>query len=442
MQTNKPILFLLGILLFSNVKAQQNDTLSFTIVQAIDFAIANNADVKNAYADVAIANETVKEVKAIGIPQLSGQVLFQDNLQKPVFVFPVNGVATPIRVGNKYTTQSSLNLSWLMLDGTYFLGLKAAKEFTEMSKRVASKTETDVKIDVAKTYFMALIAKENIQLLNTSYETLNATLKEVTALNKEGFAESLDVDRLQLQLNNLDISRRKLNDQSVIALGLLKAKMGIPQEKPIKITDDIASLNQKFLLNESDPNLNLNARTDYQILKQQHLLNEYNLKRYRFGKYPNLAGAMVYQQSNFGETIDYSTNNWFGNSYMALQLNVPIFSGFANDAKIQKARIEIIKSENTLKNVENYINLEVSQTKLQYLRSLEYVEQQKENLELATRIFNITSIKYKEGVGSNLELITANQDLKTSQTNYLNAIYDLLVAKLDYQVAIGQTIKL
>ncbi|MDP2174706.1 MAG: TolC family protein [Bacteroidota bacterium] len=442
MQTNKPILILVGILFFSSAKAQQNDTLSFTIVQAIDFAIANNADVKNAYADVAIANETVKEVKAIGIPQLSGQALFQDNLQKPVFVFPVNGVATPIRVGNKYTTQTSLNLSWLMLDGTYFLGLKAAKEFTEMSKRVASKTETDVKIDVAKTYFMALIAKENIQLLNTSYETLNATLKEVTALNKEGFAESLDVDRLQLQLNNLDISRRKLNDQSVIALGLLKAKMGIPQEKPIKITDDIASLNQKFLLNESDPNLNLNARTDYQILKQQHLLNEYNLKRYRYGKYPNLAGAMVYQQSNFGETIDYSTNNWFGNSFMALQLNVPIFSGFANDAKIQKARIEIIKSENTLKNVENYINLEVSQTKLQYLRSLEYVEQQKENLELATRIFNITSIKYKEGVGSNLELITANQDLKTSQTNYLNAIYDLLVAKLDYQVAIGQTIKL
>lgn len=442
MQTNKTILVLLGILLFSNLKAQQNDTLSFTIVQAIDFAIANNADVKNAYADVAIANETVKEVKAIGIPQLSGQVLFQDNLQKPVFVFPVNGVATPIRVGNKYTTQSSLNLSWLMLDGTYFLGLKAAKEFTEMSKRLASKTETDVKIDVAKTYFMALLAKENIQLLNTSYETLNATLKEVTALNKEGFAESLDVDRLQLQLNNLDISRRKLNDQSVIALGLLKAKMGIPQEKPIKITDDITSLNQKFLLNESDPNLNLNARTDYQILKQQHLLNEYNLKRYRFGKYPNLAGAMVYQQSNFGETIDYSSSKWFGNSFMALQLNVPIFSGFANDAKIQKARIEIIKSENTLKNVENYINLEVSQTKLQYLRSLEYVEQQKENLELATRIFNITSIKYKEGVGSNLELITANQDLKTSQTNYLNAIYDLLVAKLDYQVAIGQTIKL
>jgi outer membrane protein TolC len=121
---------------------------------------------------------------------------------------------------------------------------------------------------------------------------------------------------------------------------------------------------------------------------------------------------------------------------------VPIFSGFGNDAKIQKARIELIKSENTINNATNYMNLEVFQSRLNYLRAIEYVEQQKENLDLANKILNITTIKYKEGVGSNLELTTANQDLKNSQTNYLTALYDLLVAKLDYQVALGQNIKL
>jgi outer membrane protein TolC len=127
---------------------------------------------------------------------------------------------------------------------------------------------------------------------------------------------------------------------------------------------------------------------------------------------------------------------------MAFQINVPIFSGFGNDAKIQKARIELIKSENTINNATNYMNLEVFQSRMKYLRSIEYVEQQKENLDLANKILNITTIKYKEGVGSNLELTTANQDLKNSQTNYLTALYDLLVAKLDYQVALGQNIKL
>lgn len=423
--------------------SQNGDTMSFSLKQALEFAIANNASVKNAYADLAIANETVKEVKSIGIPHLNGTVQFQDNILKPVFVFPINGVNTPIRVGNKYTTQSGLNLSWLMLDGSYFLGLKAAKEFTEMSRKMATKTESDIKIDIAKTYFMALIAQENIGLLNTSYNTLKKTLNELKALNKEGFIESLDVDRMQLQLNNLGVSKKQLLDNYQISLGLLKAKMGLAQEKPIKITDNIESLNKQFL--DSDTTLNkanLTGRTDYQILKQQQVLNNYNIKRFQFGKYPNLAGAVNYSQANFGEKIDYSRNNWFESANIGIQLNVPIFNGFVNDAKIQKAKIEALKTQNNLNNIENYINLEVSQTKMRYLLSLELVEQQKENLKLAEKILNITNIKYKEGVGSNLELITANQDLKTSQTNYFNALYDLLVAKLDFQVAIGTDIKI
>lgn len=440
----KASMFLL-LALFSSVKSfsQTNDTMSFTLLQAIDYALQNNPSIKNAYADIAIADQTVKEVKAIGIPQIKGQLQYQDNIQKPVFVFPVGGVSTPIRVGNKYTTQATLSASWLMLDGTYFLGLRAAKEFTEMSKRIASKTETDVKIDIAKTYFMALIAKENLSLLNSSYQTLNNTLKEIKALNKEGFVEALDVDRMQLQLNNLNVSKSQLSDQYWVVMGLLKAKMGIEQSKNIAITDKIETINEKFLLTDTATSLSdFSGRTDYQILKQQQLLNEFNLKRFKYGKYPNLAGAVNYNQSNFGETIDYSQDKWFGSTFFALQMNIPIFSGFANDAKIQKAKIEILKTENTIKNAENYINLEVSQNKMKYLRAMEYVIQQKENLDLANKILNITNIKYKEGVGSNLELITANQDLKTSQTNYFNALYDLLIAKLDYQVALGQTIKL
>jgi outer membrane protein TolC len=311
-----------------------------------------------------------------------------------------------------------------------------------MSRKIASKTESDVKIDVAKTYFMTLIVKENSSLLNSTYQTLQKTYNEISALNKEGFVEALDVDRLKLQLNNLQINIKKLNDQYQISLGLLKAKMGIPQEKPIKISDDLNALNQRFMISDTTSGVSLTGRTDYQILQQQKLLNEYNLRRYKYGKYPNLVGALSYQQNNFGETIDYSRNKWFGSTFMALQLNVPIFSGFGNDAKIQKARIELIKSENTINNATNYMNLEVFQSRLNYLRAIEYVEQQKENLDLANKILSITTIKYKEGVGSNLELTTANQDLKNSQTNYLTALYDLLVAKLDYQVALGQNIKL
>lgn len=441
---NRILMAVAFVLFSSNTMAQgsRNDTMNMTIVQALDFAIANNTNVKNAYADLAIANQTVKEVTAMGIPQVKGSVSFQDAIRKQVFVFPVNGVATPIRVGNTYTTAAAINVNWLMLDGTYFLGLQSAKQFTDLSKKAASKTETDTKIDVAKSYFMCLITKENISLINSTYNTLNQTYEQIKALNKEGFSESLEVDRLKLQLNNLSISRQKLEDQYTILIGLLKSKMGMDQSVPLKLTDNIKSINDRLIDVDTMSKLNLDARTDFQLLQQQLVLNKLNVKRYQLGKYPNLVGSFTYQQNNFGEKIDYSRKNWYDNSFIAVQMNVPIFSGFANDAKIQKAKIEQFKTENTLKNVENLINLEVTQTRLRYMRAYEMVNQQLENLQLATRILNVTTIKYKEGVGSNLELITANQDLKTTQTNYLSAVYDLLVAKIDYLVAIGQPIKL
>ena len=421
-------------------QSKTSDTMSMTLSQAIDYAMTNNPDLKNAYADIAIADQTVKEVKAIGIPQVRGQINFQDAIQKQVFVFPINGVGTPIRIGNTYTTQAAINVSWLLLDGTYFLGLKAAKEFTGMSKKISSKTEADIKIDVAKTYFLALIANENISLLDASCQTLTKTYNQVKALNKEGFTESLDVDRIRLQLNNLEISKQKLKDQYSIVLGLLKAKIGLEQDINIKLSDNISDLNSRFNVADTSTTVDLNKRSDFQILKQQLVLNKMDVKRYQYGKLPNLAGAFTVQQSNFGEKIDYS--NWYGNSFLALQANIPIFGGFANDARIQKARIQQLKTENTIHKVENMIDLEVQQTKLKYLRAMEYVVQQTENLELAKRIVNITNIKYNEGVGSNLELTTSIQDLKTTQTNYLSAVYDLLVAKLDFQVALGQSIKL
>jgi outer membrane protein len=438
----KTKLSILTLVVLSAASLRAQDTTSLSLSQALDYAMSNNVKVKNAYADLEIANQTVKEVKALGIPQAKASVAFQDAIQKQVFVFPVNGVGTPIRVGNKYTTQASLNFSWLLLDGTYFLGLKSAKQFTDLSKKAATNTETEVKIDVAKTYFMCLISKENVSLLNSNIQTLAKMLNEVKALNKEGFSEALDVDRMQLQLNNLQINQKQVNDQYEVLLGLLKSKIGMSQNQALKLSDGIDALNSKVTGLDTNASMNLSKRTDYQLLQQQLVLNKLNVKRYEFGKYPNLAAAYTYQQSNFGETIDYSSKNWFGNSFLALQLNVPIFAGFANNAKIQKAKIEQLQTENTIANVENMIQLEVMQTKLTYMRALEFVDQQKENLDLANRILKTTTIKYNEGVGSNLELITANQDLKTTQTNYLNAVYNLLVAKLDYIVAIGDPIKL
>ncbi len=435
------LLFVFILATSANIYSQNKktaDTLSFSLQQAIDYALTNNPNYKNAIADVAYAQQQVKEVKSIGIPQAKINVQMQDAIQKQVFVFPINGIPTPIRIGNKYTTQAALNVTWLMLDGSYFLGLKAAGEFTEMSRKLAYKSELDIRTDVSKTYFMALITLENIKLVGNSYNTINSLYKQTSALNIEGFAESLDVDRLKLQLNNITITQHKLNDQYQIVLALLKSKMGMNPEQAMKLMDDINLINEKYTVTDTS-DLKLSNRAEYQILQQQLLLNKYDVQRYQYGKYPSLASAFSYQQSTFGETVNYS--KWYDNYFLAVQLSVPVFGGFGNNAKIQKAKITQIKTENSIANVENLLTLEVFQAKQKYLRAEEYVLQQKENLALADKIVNITMIKYKEGVGSNLEVTTATQDQKNAQTNYLNALYDLIIAKIDYNTSMGQPTK-
>src|SRR5690606_29959326 len=119
------LLFVFTFTSLSKVNAQ-TDTTALSLAQALDYAMSNNSEVKNSYANLEIANQTVKEVTAIGLPQVSGNVAFQNAIEKQVFIFPLNNVPTAVRVGNRYTTQASLNFSWLLLDGTYFLGLKSA----------------------------------------------------------------------------------------------------------------------------------------------------------------------------------------------------------------------------------------------------------------------------------------------------------------------------
>ncbi len=435
----KPMTFLSILSFFTlnlNANIENNDTISFTIQQALDYSISNNIAYKNSIADMAIANEQVKEVRAIGIPQIKGSIQFQDALQRQVFIFPVNGTPMPIRIGNKFTTQAGISLNWLMLDGSYLVGLQAAKQFTEMAKRINIKNAGDLKVEVAKTYFSCLIAQEAAKLIFENKKTLETIYTQTSALNKEGFVEELEVDRLKLQLSNLDIAYEKALNQYDILIVLLKTKLGISPEKPIKLTDNIEDVNEKFITDEK-ANQNIENRADYRILNQQLALSKLNVKRYEFERLPSLFGTFQYNQSNFGEKIDYSSKNWYDNYFYAFQLSVPIFNGFGTQARIQKAKIEVNKVENTLQNTANLMKLDYTQSVLKLQNAMKSVTQQKENLNLAQKIYKISSIKYQEGVGSNLELTTANQDVKNSQTNYLSALYELIIAKIDFYQSIG-----
>jgi outer membrane protein TolC len=128
----------------------------------------------------------------------------------------------------------------------------------------------------------------------------------------------------------------------------------------------------------------------------------------------------------------------FPATIIGFRLSVPLLSGGVKTYQVRNAKLEVLKTQNNLINLRNGINLEVEQAQTVYLNGLKSLENQKRNMELAKEVLRVTKIKYEQGVGSSIEVTTAETSLKESQNNYINALYDLLINKVNVDRALGK----
>jgi outer membrane protein TolC len=449
---------LLSAAIMLSTFAQQGETLSLSLEEALSKAKTNNQTLANAQLDIAYAETQVSEIKAQGLPQVNGSAGFTHNLEiatqvLPDFISPsVYGVlfeegviapkdftigTFPAQFGVPYTMQAGIGVNQLLFDGTFFLGLKAASEFVNVSRLSASKSEIDVKEAVTKAYYMALISDRNIGQLNKSLDNIKKMKIETQAMYDAGFAEKLDVDRLILSVSNLEININKLQNQAKLAKQLLLNSIGLNVNQELTLTSTLPT--EETTIGNLAESFNPDNRIEIKLLDQQQRLNELSLKRYKVGYVPSLFGNFNYGGNTFAGEGSFGDlgDEWFPVSSYGVSLNVPIFDGFYKKAKTNQVKIDMQKTENTKKQAVLGMNLQVSQAKTNYINALKTIELQKQSKVLAESIYNTTAIKFKEGIGSSFEMITAESDLTQARTNYLNALYELNVAKIDLNKALG-----
>ena len=437
--------------------SQAGEKLVLSLEKAQELALENNATIQNAALSIQYAETQVNEIKAQGLPQVSGNAGFTHNLKiatqvLPDFISPsVYGVlfeegviapkdiqigSFPAQFGVPFSMQAGVGVNQLLFDGTFFLGLKAASEFVNISKLSASKDAIDIKEGVTKAYYMALISEQNIGQLNQSLQNIQKLKKETQAMYDAGYAEKLDVDRLVLSVSNLEISINQLQNQAKLAKQLLLNSIGLDVNQEIELT---SSLPNTESLSTLAADFNPSNRIEMQLLDQQQELNKLSLKRYKMGYVPSLYGNFNYGGNTFAQEdrIGDLGDEWFPVSSYGVSLNVPIFDGFYKKAKADQVKIDIQKTENTIQQATLGMNLEVSQARTNFENALKTLELQKKSQKLAESIYNTTAIKFKEGVGSSFEMITAESELTSAKTNYLNALYELSVAKINLDKALG-----
>ncbi|MFZ4798449.1 MAG: TolC family protein [Bacteroidia bacterium] len=441
--------------------AQQNvEVKKISLNEAISFAKQNNATLKNAKLDETLSKKSVNELLANGLPQANAELSYNHNIDIPVTPFPdfitpaiigankayfnldptrpyIPGSPIPVAFGQKNSATASFTVGQLLFDGTFFLGVKAAKEYVKLSTLTLRKSEIDVETDITKAYYFVLINEERMTQVNKSIGLLEKSLSDMREIYKAGLGEKIDLDKLELSYSNAIIQREQLKDGISISYQILKMNMGAKMSDSIQLTEKLNDLSTQLSADYDLTGGEYNKRIEYQMAEQGLRLNKLDRKRYLTGYMPTITAFASLGRNTFATNFSDLGTNWYPSTIVGGKLSLPIFDGFRKHAQTQKASINIEKTENTKKYLETAIELERYNAKTTYLRTKNQVVVQKKNIELAEQIYSRAQLKLKEGVGSSTELLLAETDLKNAQTSYLSTMYDLMVAQLNVKKSIG-----
>ena len=437
-----------GLLMISmlvvTAKTQAQKINSFSVQQAVDYAKQNSVQVKNAMIDILIQQQTNKDITSIALPNINGGASVTDYLVIPTTLVPAQffggnaGEFAPVKFGTKWTAGASLSVSQLIFDGQVFIALKARNGTIDLQKAILGITEETIKANIYKIYYQLVLSKTQIELLDANIERLQKLNHDVTVMFDNGFTEKVDIDKLTVQVANLQTE--KLKAQNMIRNGYagLKLLMGMPVRDSLILTDQLTDEQIKEGVLESSQ-YNYNDRKDYQASVITNKLNGLNVRRYKLTQIPTFALVGSYGVQAQRNKFDFfGRGDWYHTSYVGLQMRVPIFNGLSIRAKIKGAQLQLKKTENQAEALKNSIDKEVDDAKNNFVTAISTMDFQKKNMALAEKVYNQTKKKYEIGTGSATEINTAQLDLKTAQTNYITALYDAIIAKVDFLRATGK----
>ncbi|HLU84421.1 MAG TPA: TolC family protein [Vicingaceae bacterium] len=424
------------------------ESFSFSLQEAQDYAIKHNYQNQNAIKDIEIAKKKVWETTAIGLPQVNAEGQIQRFIDIPTQVAPANafnplapeGQLATFQFGLNYNNSVGISASQLIFDGSYIVGLQAAKTYKELSINSQAKTEIELKDAVAQAYYTVLATEKNVVVLKNSLEATQKMLTETQALYREGLTEEQNVDQLELNVNALQTNFEIAEDQRDFAKKLLNIQLGLPIETQVTLTeqlDNLVTTNQNSL---ADKKFSAENHIDYELTVTNMKLSQLNLRKEKYSFLPTLSAFFSHQQQNFGNELDVFSGDarWFPATIVGLNLKLPILTSGARLSKVSQAKIEFEKMENTAKEVEQNLKYQAELAASNFDTAKETFDNQKDNLALAQKIYDKTVKKYDAGIASSLELTQAQNQLLSAEGNYIKAVLDLLNARSALEKSYGQ----
>ncbi len=434
------LLFLLGVF---PAKAQKVITLK----EAVQYALANSETIKQAQLDIENGLNTVAETRAGAKPQISASTNIVYNPLVMQFILPAAAMGGPegefiaIKAGQPWNGMANVQVSQQLYNQQLFTGLKAAQASSEFYALMKEVSEENVMQQVAANYYQVLVNKQKVALLDENLDRLNKLQSVLQGLLDNGLGRKIDVDRVKVNKVNLETQKSQLANAIELQKNVLKHSMGMPVDEAIELaSEDLNSLELSASMYAVDPRLDVESIIGVRVLRKQDQLLGLNrdAKRAEFFPTASLSGSYTQntQSDKFnlytGKALNYKMANF------TLGINIPIWDGGARKARMDKAKVDILKNQQDISSTTKSLRMAYSNAQLQMRNSMETIQNQKANLALAEEVYNDTNNNFKLGLVNLTDLLNAESELTSTQNAYNDALLQFKVSEIDLIKAKGE----
>ncbi|MDM8242159.1 TolC family protein [Phocaeicola barnesiae] len=403
-----------------------------TLEQCLKTGIENNLSLETKRNDILKGKYTLSENRAKLLPQINAIASFNDNFNPPVSVTDGSAYGNPYNVTHtlQYNASAGLQLQMPLYNQTVYTALSIARTMDEINGLSYEKAREDLMMQIAQMYYLGQSTSEQIAIVKENIRRLEELRDITTAFFDNGMAMEVDVKRVNINLENLQVQYDNAVSMLTQQLNLLKYVMDYPAEKEIALTPVDTEHITPVALSGLSENL-----SELQLLRQQGTLAEKQQKMISQGYLPSLSLTGNFMYSAFTDKAKNwfhsgPSNHWYNSSGIGLTLRIPVFDGFDKRSKLRKARIDTenvrLTYENTRKNLQTqYLN-----ATNELMNSQRNFTKQKDNYLLAEDVYEVTSDRYREGIASMTEVLQDEMRMSEAQNNYVTAHYNYRMTNL------------
>jgi outer membrane protein len=454
-------------LLIPAIGLKAQNKYSFTADQAAEHAIKNVNDILNLKVDREIQVAKNNEIRGMALPQINGNISLQHFFSIPVTLLPdfvspsvyqvlqnegvKDGGGNPITVPNTpaqffpaqfgvpWQGSAGFSFQQLLFQPEVFVGLQARSVALKFADLNIKSMEDSVKSNVYRAYYAVLIAEKRKRFVDDGVSRLEKLSKDQQQLYKNGFAERLDIDRTEVSLNNLKSTQVQINNLIYIGYASLKYSVGLSQKDTLNLADTLSiAFVKKDILDTSG--FKYEDRNEIRLLQTVQELQQLDVKRYKLNYFPTVSAFWNFSENALRKSPSYLDfhQKWFTTSVAGLNVGVPIFDGFQRSNQVKQARLNLEKTNNNVKNLERVIDFQREAAYTVFKNSITTLDVQERNLALAEKVYYTTKKKYEQGLGSSFDVLQTDQSYEDAQSNYFQALYDAVIAKIGYYKSLGK----